>query len=85
MQDKGHAVPTEFFVRLVPARLKSQMCCFVSHDGDFSGEGGQLLWPVLSGGAVLPRGQRQCHLNCGNVLSFYIGVCGRGRRRARGG
>lgn len=84
MQDKGHAVPTEFFVRLVPARLKGQMCCFIGHDKDFFGEGGQLLWLVFSGGPVLPRGQRQCHLNCGNVLSFYIGACGRGRRQARG-
>jgi len=72
MQDEGHTVPTEFFICFVPTRLKGQMCCFVSHDEDVFCKCGQLLWLVLS---VLPKRQRQRHLNCGNVLSFYIGVC----------
>lgn len=84
VQHKGHAVPAELFVCFVPAWFKGQMCCFIGHDEDFFWESGQLLWLVFSGGPVLPRRQRQCHLNCGNVLSFYIGVCGRGRRQARG-
>ena len=75
MQDEGHTVPTEFFVCLVPARLKGQMCCFICHDEDVFCKSGQLLWLVLSEGPVLPKRQRQRHLNCGNVLSFYIGVC----------
>lgn len=38
-------------------------------------ESGQLLWLVFSGGPVLPRRQRQCHLNCGNVaVILYRGV-----------
>lgn len=65
---------TEFFVCLVPARLKSQMCSFICHDDVFC-KGRQLLWLVLSEGPVLLKRQRQCHLNCGSVLSFYIGVC----------
>lgn len=75
MQDEGHTVPTEFFICLVPARLKGQMCCFMCHDEEVRCKGGQLLWLVLSGGPVLLKRQRQCHLHCGNVLSFYIRVC----------
>lgn len=75
MQDEGHTVSTEFFVCLVPARLKGQMCCLIRHDKDVFRKGEQLLRLVLSGGPALPKWQRQCHLNCGNVLSFYIGVC----------
>lgn len=38
-------------------------------------ESGQLLWLVFSGGPVLPRRQRQCRLNCGNVaVILYRGV-----------
>lgn len=75
MQDKRHTVPTEFFICLVPAWLKSQMCCFICHDEDVFCKGGQFLWLVLSGGPVLPKRQRQRCLNCGSVLSFYIRVC----------
>lgn len=89
MQDEGHTVSTEFFIRLVPTRFKGQMCCLIRHDKDVFCKGEQLLWLVLSGGPVLPKWQRQCHLNCGNVLSFYIRVCvqsgagGGGGREAR--
>lgn len=75
MQVKGHAVATEFFVCLVPARLKSQMCSFICHDEDVFRKGRRLLCPVLPGGPILPKRQRQRHLNRGTVLSFYIGVC----------
>lgn len=62
---------TQFFVCLVPARLKSQMCCFVCHDDVFCKDR-QLLWLVLSEGPVLPKRQSFKLWQCAVIL--YWGV-----------